>query len=123
MNSTIKRSIGIIVFMSVLVCGTANAKRIYQHRNYNRGYSHNMITVIAKPTTTFHVINRLSQKERLQIALVYLAKNKNLSIKQYAKMTGLSKTMAEAELSTFAADKDNPIILATKGKKKLFYKE
>lgn len=56
------------------------------------------------------------------MAVAYLEHNQYLSVKKYAKMTGLSKDMAEAELDAFACDKRNPVTLVISGKKKLYTK-
>lgn len=48
--------------------------------------------------------NRLSQKERLAMVMAYLRTHESLSIAQYARMTGLGKATAEAELDVFATD-------------------
>ena len=54
------------------------------------------------------------------MALAYLKSNKVLSISKYSKMTGLTTSMAEAELDAFAINKGNPIKMVVNGKKKLY---
>lgn len=117
MNAILK-TIGLTALVSLLTSCSASAQRYYRHHHH----PHHVVTVVAKPATTVRVSNRLNQKERLQIAIAYLDRNQYLSIKQYAKMTGLTKDMAEAELDTFARDKRNPITLVIMGKKKLYTK-
>lgn len=56
------------------------------------------------------------------MAIAYLTRNQYLSVMQYAKMTGLSKDMAEAELDAFACDDKNPVELVVTEKKKLYTK-
>lgn len=53
-----------------------------------------MVVVRTVPTTTTRVSNHLTQNQRLHMALAYLQNNRYLSIKHYARMTGLSKQMA-----------------------------
>lgn len=43
------------------------------------------------------------------MAIAYLRANPDMSVKQYSKMTGLKKNVAEAELNVFAQDALNPI--------------
>lgn len=117
MNAILK-TIGLTALVSLLTSCSASAQRYYRHHHH----PHHVVTVVAKPATTVRVSNRLNQKERLQIAIAYLDRNQYLSIKQYAKMTGLTKDMAEAELDTFARDKRNPVTLVITGKKKLYTK-
>ena len=117
MNAILK-TIGLTALVSLLTSCSASAQRYYRHHHH----PHHVVTVVAKPATTVRISNRLNQKERLQIAIAYLDRNQYLSIKQYAKMTGLTKDMAEAELDTFARDKRNPVTLVITGKKKLYTK-
>lgn len=56
---------------------------------------------------------------RFEMAVRYLHANKYMSVSQYAKMTGLKKKKAEAELDMFARNRLNPIVRVT-GKKKLY---
>lgn len=57
------------------------------------------------------------------MAVAYLKTHEFLTIKQYAKMTQLSKTSAEAELDAFAMDKKKPIQLVIRGKKKVYIRK
>ena len=54
------------------------------------------------------------------MAIAYLKANPDMSVKQYAKMTGMKKEMAEAELNVFAQDALNPI-KPVPGKKNQYY--
>ena len=56
------------------------------------------------------------------MAVAYLETHEHLTIRQYAKMTQLGMASAEAELDAFAMDKDKPIRLVIKGKKKVYIK-
>lgn len=109
---------GILAIAMVLVCGTVNA----QHRHYHYD-PHRVITVVTRPDTRSHVNNRFTQKERLAMAMAYLETHKHLTIKQYAKMTQLSKASAEAELDAFAMDKKKSIQLVIREKKKVYVKK
>ena len=103
------------IVVIVLSCGTANAQR--WHR-YHRPY--HVVTVVSRPAVTVHVSNRFTQKERFRMAMAYLKNHKYLTVKRYAKMTELSKAAAKAELDAFVADKDKPIGVAMRGKKKVY---
>ena len=84
---------------------------------------HRPSIVVVRPATTIRIVNQLNQKERLAIAIAYLNSNPSLSIKEYARITGLNRQRAEAELDAFAGDKSNPIVLTFEGKKKRYTKE
>lgn len=88
------------------------------HRHWRHG--HRVVTVVNHPATTVHTINKLSQKERFAMAMAFIDNNKYISVKQYAKMTGLKKDTAEAELDAFARDKTKPITTVIVRKKKLY---
>lgn len=113
---TKKWETGILAIAMTLACGTANA----QHWRY---HPYRVVTVVTQPDVTLHVSNRFNQKERLAMIVAYLKTNKYLTIKQYAKMTQLSKASAEAELDAFAMDKKKPIQLVIRGKKKVYIKK
>ena len=117
MNLIGKKIIGFAAVALFLMLGSANAQR-YFHTHYLH-FPHT-ITVVNRPTTTVRISNRFNQTERLQMAVAYLSVNSNLSIKKYAKMTGLSKDMAEAELDAFVCDEQNPIKLDVMSKKKMY---
>ena len=106
---------GFVAIALAMVCSTASAHRWPRFHRFHR-----TVTVVTRPAITVKVTNRLTQKERLQMALAYLHSNESLSIKQYAKMTGLSKDAAEAELDVFALDKDAHIAVTWDRKKKLY---
>lgn len=117
MCTTGKWKIGILVIAMALVCGTANAQ--YRHRHYRPS---RVVTVVTRPVVTSHVSNRFNQKERLAMAVAYLETHEYLTIKQYAKITQLSKASAEAELDAFAMDKKKNIQLVIRGDKKVYIK-
>ena len=109
-----------LIAMMALVGTTAFA----QHRHYSRvrpyTYRPAVVTVVNRPAVTTHNSNRLSKKDRLDMALAYLKNNKSLSISKYSKMTGLTNATAEAELDAFANSKNNPIKMVLNGKKKFY---
>ena len=109
-----------LIAMMALVGTTAFA----QHRHYSRvrpyTYRPAVVTVVNRPAVTTHISNRLSKKDRLDMALAYLKNNKSLSISKYSKMTGLTNATAEAELDALANSKNNPIKMVLNGKKKFY---
>ena len=118
MCTTGKWKTGILVIAMALVCGSTNAQHWRWHYHPVR-----VVTVVAQPNVPSPVSNRFNQKERLAMAMAYLKTHKYLTIKQYAKMTQLSKASAEAELDAFAVDKKKPIQLVIRGKKKMYIKK
>ena len=113
MTGTIKACV--VAFMVAAVCTTAGAQPRHRHP-----HPHRVVTVVTRPAATVHTVNRLTQKERLGMALAYLARNKYLSVKQYAKMTGMKKAAAKAELDAFAHDKATPVVKVKVGKNVLY---
>lgn len=118
MCATKKWKTGILAIAMSLLCGSAAAQ--HWHRNY---HPDRVVTVMVRPDVTSIVSNRFNQKERLAMAVAYLKTHEFLTIKQYAKMTQLSKTSAEAELDAFAMDKKKPIQLVIRGKKKVYIRK
>lgn len=115
MKSNSKIRIATMAIILTLACGTADAQRLHRHH-----HPHALITVVEKPSITVHLKNELNQKERFAIAVAYLKENKYITVNKYAKMTGLTKATAKAELDSFAADKNRPISAVTKGKKRVY---
>lgn len=119
-----KSRILILAASLALMCGTANAHRYYHVPHYY-GSHYNRIpqvraivrTVPEKRTT---VIARLTKGDRFEMAVAYLKANPSMSIKEYAKMTGLKNEIAEAELNVFSQDALNPI-KPVPGKKNLYF--
>lgn len=108
--------------MMAMGCTTASAQfRHYGRLHYHGGYCRPIVTtIVTRPVTTTHISNRLSKKDRLEMALAHLRNNKTLTVSKYCKITGLNSSMAEAELDAFAANKKNPIKVVFNGKKKLY---
>ena len=110
-----------LVAMMVFTSSSVFAhRRYYRHINHYAYFRPMVTRVVVRPSVTTHISNRLSKGDRLEMALAYLKSNKSLDISKYSKMTGLSKTMAEAELDAFAASNSNPIKMVINGKKKLY---
>lgn len=121
-----KIKIAMVVAAMVFACSPANAQRWHRH-GYHGHVAHAAcmafpahVTVVAKPVVTTHISNRLNQKERFNMAMAYLKSNGSLTVKQYSKMTGLTKETAKAELDAFAADKSKPIVSTYNGKKQIY---
>lgn len=111
----------LFVVMLVLASTTIYAQRRHYNRISHRNYYRPIVTtVVARPAVTMHISNRLSKKDRLDMALAYLNCNESLSVSKYSKMTGLTNAMAEAELDAFVISKNNPIKVIKDGKKKLY---
>ena len=68
-----------------------------------------IVVVRTVPTTTTRVSNHLQN-------------NRYLTIKHYARMTGLSKLMAEAELDSFCSRANGMLRCQTAGGKKVYSK-
>lgn len=81
-----------------------------------------MVVVRTMPTTATRVSNHLTQNQRLHMALAYLQSNRYLSIKHYARMTGLSKQRAEAELDSFCSRANGMLRCQTASGKKVYNK-
>ena len=121
-----KIKIAMVVAAMVFACGSANAQRWHRY-GYHGHVVHaacmaypTHVTVVAKPAVTTPISNRLNQKERFNMAIAYLKSNGSLTVKQYSKMTGLTKKTAKAELDAFAADKSKPIVSTYNGKKQIY---
>ncbi len=108
-----------LIGMMALMGTTGFAQRRH-HVHPHSYYRPAVVTVVNRPAVTSHISNRLSKKDRLDMALAYLRNNKTLSISKYSKMTGLARATAEAELDAFAVSKANPIKMVVNGKKKLY---
>ena len=115
MRQTGMLKIAIIVTAVLLSCGTAEAR--YRHRHIR---SYRAVTVVARPDVTVHTDNRFTQRERLRMAMAYMENHCYLTVRRYAKMTGLPKAVAKAELDAFAADRETPIEAVKKGKRTVF---
>ena len=106
-----------VIVMVLLACFSCTAHRGHHHYRPHRPAR---VVVVASPLQKAHVANRLSKEDRLAMAIAYLDKNKRMSVKTYAKMTGLDKAVAEAELDAFVFDRNIPIAISVSGKKKVY---
>ncbi len=118
-----RTNIGRVMFiaMMALVGTTAFAQHRHYGHVFHHAYRHPGVTMmVSRPSVTTHISNRLSRKDRLEMALAYLKNNGSLSISKYSRMTGLANATAEAELDAFAVSRDNPIRMVMDGKKKRY---
>lgn len=114
-----KTAITLFVASLALAYGTADARRHYHGPHYH--HVPGITTVIrSAPERSPVVVNKLTKNDRFEIAVTYLNANSYMSVKEYAKLTGLKKDIAEAELNVFAHDASNPI-KPVPGKKNLYY--
>ncbi len=120
MDSKMNISKATLIAITLLLSTTAFAQHRHHGHVHPYIYRPAVVRVVNRPAVTTHVSNRLSKKDRLDMALAYLHNNKSLSISKYSKMTGLTKATAEAELDAFAISKSNPIKMVMNGKKKLY---
>lgn len=104
------------ILLLAMVCFSCHAHRLHHHMHHHRHHHTIVVTTPSRPVTA----NRLTARDRLNMAIAYLNKNQQLSAKQYSKMTGLPKATAEAELDAFALDRNIPIGIAAEGKKKTY---
>ncbi len=93
---------------------------MYTNRHIHRARPVRVVKVVTRPVVVSHTSNKQSKGDRLEMALAYLQNNDVLTIRQYHKMTGLSKDTAEAELDSFAADSAIEITLVMDGRKKVY---
>lgn len=77
-------------------------------------------TVVAKPVVAEKNVNRFDRNGRLSMALAYIDKHNHITAKAYAKITGLSKASAEAELDSFVRSHKTPIKAVMNGKKTVY---
>ena len=115
----VKNSILILAAALVLLCGPAHAHR-HHHGPCHRCAPRITTVIRTAPTKRTTVVTRVTKKDRLEMAIAYLRVNPDMSVKQYSKMTGLKRNVAEAELNVFAQDALNPI-KPVPGKKNLYY--
>jgi hypothetical protein len=102
----IKKGLCIVALASITI--TASAQRLchrYPHRTHVTVVSP---SVIVKPTKVIKVTT--TSKDRLAMAIAYLRENKYLMVSDYARMTGLTKNSAQAELNAFCARKHSPLL-------------
>ena len=105
----------------MLMCGTAAAHRHPHYHGPRYRFVPGITTVIkTAPGPRATIVSRLTKNDRYEMAVAYLTTHPSMSVKQYAKMTGLKKDMAEAELNVYATDVLNPI-KPVPGKKNVYF--
>ncbi len=104
----------------LMASASVSAQHMYTNRHIHRARPVRVVKVVTRPVVVSHTSNKLSKGDRLEMALAYLQNNDVLTIRQYHKMTGLSKDTAEAELDSFAADSAIGITLVMDGRKKVY---
>ena len=102
----------IMVLMALYCIAAAEAQ-------HYRG-AHRPIFINPRPVHVTKVTNRLSQTDRLEMAITYIKSHGSINAKQYSGITGLKKATAEAELDAFASRRSNPIVTHFNGKKKVY---
>lgn len=108
--------------MLILSTVTVFAQPIrHGYRHYHSLHRPVVTTIVTRPATTTRITNRLSKQDRLDMALAYLRTKKDvLTVKKYSQITGLSTSIAEAELDVFSINKNIPIKQTKSGNKKVY---
>lgn len=120
MNISSKMKLCAISALIVTGCSDAFSQRHYRYRVHHPSHVVVVTKSIHHPVVTSRISNRFNQKERLAMALAYLNRHPRLTIKQYSKITSLSKTTAEVELDAFALDRNIPIHTVIDEKNKFY---
>lgn len=110
----------IAIVAMLMASATVSAQHMYTNRHIHHSRPVRVVKVVTRPVVVSHTSNKLSKDDRLEMALAYLKNNECLTIRQYHKMTGLSKETAEAELDSFAADTAIGIAMVMDGRKKVY---
>jgi len=117
MKTTGKLNKGLIIAIMAMTFATSSAgTRPMRHRIINSPI------VVKRPVARPKVVNHFGQRDRLSMALAYIDNNRSISAKTYARITGLSKAAAEAELDAFAHDRNTRIAALVDGNKKVYVK-
>lgn len=111
----------IMTILAAAICLNANA----QYRRYRTTHVPQRVivrnTTVVRPgvSVDVRVDNKLTKKDRHSMLISHLKHNKYITVKKYAAITGLKKSIAEAELDDFATGKDKTIrMVIVDGKKK-----
>ncbi len=118
MNAITKWKIATICIFAFSTAASAQCFHHYRAYVPRRTY---LTTVVTRPPVCLdvRVNNKFTQKDRYNIAIAYIKKNGNMSPRQYANITGLKKSIAEAELDAFSIGKGKQIKAVTiDGKKR-----
>ena len=117
-RNIMKRAAFYFLACMMLVCMPMEAKYI-RHGHYHHPSARRYAPVI----TVHHTSDKnpsLSPRTRYFTALNYLKRNEYITIKAYAKLTGLSKRLAETELDAFSLDKTKDIVSTVLKNKKVY---
>lgn len=117
-----------IVLMAASSISAASAANRHHAPHIYRGFCHGavmahpaqVVVTHTRPAVVKRVTNRFDRNDRLEMAMAYLRSNKSINAGQYAKITGLDKPVAEAELDAFSASRSNPITMVIDGRKKVY---
>ncbi|WP_297244682.1 hypothetical protein [uncultured Prevotella sp.] len=118
MNAITKWKIATISLCAISI--TTSAQRYRHYRAYVPVRTYHT-TVITRPPVCYdvRVSNRLTKKDRYTMAIAYMKNNGYMSSRQYANITGLKKSVAEAELDAFSTERGKKIKTVTiDGKKR-----
>ena len=80
------------------------------------------ITIVSRPAVRVRVSNRFDKNDRLTMALAFIDNHGFITVKEYSKITRLSKASAQAELDAFATGRHNPLAVVVKGRKRVYIK-
>lgn len=117
MNATTISKTAILALIALMTASQASA----QPRRW-RVPVRPAVTIVTRPAVTVGVSNKLSQSDRLSMALAYIHNHGYITVKEYARITGLRKSIAEAELDAFATGRRKPLTAVVKGRKKVYFK-
>lgn len=113
----LKKSILISAIVLLGIGGTIQAKHRHIYRVPARPIG---FTVINQSSPLVTTVQRFTQKDRWNMVVAYLGTHTYLSAKDYAKLTGLKKAVAEAELEAFSVDKKKKLSIIFIKKKKVY---
>jgi len=92
------------------------------HRKVVRHRVPHSKTIVVKPVVIKKADCYTSRNARLAAVWAYLDNHKSITIRKYAKLTGLSRGVAEAELDAFSRDRNTHIVALVSGNKKVYVK-
>lgn len=115
MNTAINIQRLALVALMATTLGTAQA-----HRRPMRRLAKPVVVAPAKPITPKKATAHFGQRQRLDMALAYIDRNRHITAKAYSKLTGLQRKAAEQELDAMARSPRSGIALVMSGNKKLY---
>lgn len=110
----------IVAVIALLVCSGTQAKRRYLHRTPIHTAWKSPVVIVKQPANTVTVVQGFSQKERWNMVVAYLNNHPYIGVREYAKITGLKKKTAEAELDAFTLEKRRNLSVTVIDKKKMY---